>query len=96
MLSTKLFRLVSHNGTRISMSTGVRITENPLDEKKFQHYKNLHELEKSDAKPVGWDEAKPFKSIPRPKPVPIFGNIWRFLPKIGNFHGLDFVEIQKL
>jgi cytochrome P450 family 12 len=78
------------------MSTGVRITENPLDEKKFQHYKNLHELEKSDAKPVGWDEAKPFKSIPRPKPVPIFGNIWRFLPKIGNFHGLDFVEIQKL
>lgn len=30
-----------------------------------------------------WDNAKPFEDIPGPKPFPVIGNLWRFLPYIG-------------
>jgi hypothetical protein len=30
-----------------------------------------------------WDYAKPFDDIPGPKPLPIIGNVWRFIPRIG-------------
>ncbi|KAI7815337.1 cytochrome p450 [Rhyzopertha dominica] len=37
-----------------------------------------------DEKPEGWYEARPFEEIPGPRPLPIIGNFWRFLPVIGN------------
>ena len=36
------------------------------------------------ARPEEWDYAKPFEDIPGPKPLPIIGNMWRFIPYIGN------------
>ena len=36
------------------------------------------------ARPEEWDYAKPFEDIPGPKPLPIIGNVWRFIPSIGN------------
>ena len=30
-----------------------------------------------------WDNARPYKDIPGPKPLPLIGNFWRFLPYIG-------------
>jgi hypothetical protein len=30
-----------------------------------------------------WGTAKPYEEIPGPKPLPIIGNFWRFLPYIG-------------
>jgi hypothetical protein len=35
-------------------------------------------------RPDEWDYAKPFEDIPGPKPLPIIGNAWRFIPYIGN------------
>jgi hypothetical protein len=35
-------------------------------------------------RPDEWDYAKPFEDIPGPKPLPIIGNVWRFIPYIGN------------
>ncbi|XP_046391143.1 probable cytochrome P450 49a1 [Ischnura elegans] len=32
---------------------------------------------------------KPFDEIPGPKPLPIVGNIWRFLPYVGEYYGRD-------
>jgi hypothetical protein len=38
----------------------------------------------TQARPEEWDYAKPFEDIPGPKPLPIIGNTWRFIPYIGN------------
>jgi len=38
----------------------------------------------TQARPEEWDYAKPFEDIPGPKPLPIIGNIWRFIPFLGN------------
>ena len=32
--------------------------------------------------------AKPYEDIPGPKPLPIIGNAWRFLPGIGTYEFL--------
>jgi len=38
----------------------------------------------AQARPEEWGYAKPFEDIPGPKPLPIIGNIWRFIPYLGN------------
>jgi hypothetical protein len=30
-----------------------------------------------------WKNARPYEEIPGPKPLPVFGNFWRFLPHVG-------------
>lgn len=30
-----------------------------------------------------WERARPYSAVPGPKPLPIVGNTWRFLPFIG-------------
>ncbi|KAJ9592494.1 hypothetical protein L9F63_015910 [Diploptera punctata] len=32
-----------------------------------------------------WRDARPYSEVPGPKPLPVVGNTWRFLPYIGNF-----------
>ncbi|XP_069671910.1 probable cytochrome P450 301a1, mitochondrial [Periplaneta americana] len=43
--------------------------------------------------PQEWDNAKPYEDMPGPKPLPILGNAWRFIPKIGNLSGFGFIEL---
>jgi hypothetical protein len=38
----------------------------------------------TQVRPEEWDCAKPYEDIPGPKPLPIIGNAWRFIPYIGN------------
>jgi len=40
----------------------------------------------AQVRPEEWDCAKPFEDIPGPKPLPIIGNMWRFIPYLGNVH----------
>jgi hypothetical protein len=30
-----------------------------------------------------WEKARPYSAVPGPKPLPIVGNTWRFLPLVG-------------
>lgn len=32
---------------------------------------------------IPWELAKPYKTMPGPKPMPLVGNTWRFIPYIG-------------
>ncbi|PSN38977.1 putative cytochrome P450 301a1 [Blattella germanica] len=32
-----------------------------------------------------WDQARPYSEVPGPKPLPLLGNNWRFVPFIGNY-----------
>lgn len=52
-----------------------------------QHYED-----KSNEKPSGWDQARPFEDIPGPMPIPILGNGWRLLA--GEYKGLDMMAVQ--
>lgn len=36
---------------------------------------------------------RPYKDIPGPKPLPIIGNVWRFLPIIGRWGKMDLKEL---
>jgi hypothetical protein len=38
----------------------------------------------TQATPEEWEYAKPFEDIPGPKPLPVIGNAWKFIPYIGN------------
>ncbi|XP_068083402.1 probable cytochrome P450 49a1 isoform X2 [Anabrus simplex] len=40
-------------------------------------------------------QVRPYEEIPGPKPLPLIGNAWRFLPFVGKYDGLDFVEMTK-
>lgn len=47
-----------------------------------------------NAKPEGWDQAKPFEEIPGIKPLPLIGNNFRFLPG-GEFHKIQGLDITR-
>lgn len=36
-----------------------------------------------DANSSEWNFARPYEEIPGPRPVPLFGNLVKFLPRIG-------------
>ncbi|XP_034253507.1 probable cytochrome P450 49a1 [Thrips palmi] len=42
---------------------------------------------------TSWDTARSYADIPGPKPLPVIGNAWRFMPVVGNLHGLGFDEL---
>lgn len=46
-------------------------------------------------KPDGWNEALPFEAIPGPKGLPVIGNVWRFMPLIGPYYKINFLDIAK-
>jgi hypothetical protein len=37
----------------------------------------------TQARPEEWVYAKPFEDMPGPKPLPVIGNVWRFIPYLG-------------
>ncbi|KAJ8962682.1 hypothetical protein NQ318_001079 [Aromia moschata] len=82
-----LRRLVSTSATKGS-------TEAVSVSKRDDYYKNLGAQTYED-KPAGWDEALPFEAIPGPKPLPILGNNWRFLPYVGEYHDVPRQEFYK-
>lgn len=72
------------------------VAETISSSKKDEYYKNANKLHKEvNTKPLDWNDAKPFEDIPGPKPLPIIGNFWRFLPIIGEFYGLDFFDVTR-
>ncbi|KAF7283082.1 hypothetical protein GWI33_001488 [Rhynchophorus ferrugineus] len=62
---------------------------------KDAYYKKMGQKVDVDERPEGWDQAKPFSSIPGPKPLPILGNVWRFFPGIGEYHNIELVNWYK-
>ncbi|XP_046751899.1 cytochrome P450 CYP12A2-like [Diprion similis] len=42
-----------------------------------------------------WKAAKSYESIPGPKPLPVLGNVLRFLPVIGEFGNISAVDLIK-
>lgn len=40
-------------------------------------------------------EVKPYSMIPGPRPLPFFGNTWRFVPYIGIFNLFSIIFLLK-
>ncbi|XP_071452702.1 probable cytochrome P450 49a1 [Hetaerina americana] len=41
------------------------------------------------------EEVKSFKEIPGPKALPVIGSAWKFLPYVGEFHGLGAMAMHR-
>lgn len=70
---------------RSAITVRLLSTQRTIEINSEKLYKNKVEA----AKPTGWDEALPFEAIPGPKGLPLIGNVWRFLPKIGDLYGMQ-------
>jgi len=75
------------------MSRGFRLSYSLIAESQQQMLRNVCALvlkrcnstaAVAQARPEEWVYAKPFEEIPGPKPLPIIGNTWRFIPYLGN------------
>jgi hypothetical protein len=75
------------------MQRGVRVSCSLIAERQQQVLRNISALvlkrynstaAVAQARPEEWGYAKPFKDIPGPKPLPVIGNTWRFIPYLGN------------
>ena len=75
------------------MRTGIRVTSSLVAKSQQQVLRSVSALvlkrcnstvAVTQARPEDWDYAKPFEDIPGPKPLPIIGNAWRFIPYLGN------------
>ncbi|PNF13667.1 hypothetical protein B7P43_G16772 [Cryptotermes secundus] len=49
----------------------------------------------TQARPEEWDYAKTFEDIPGPKPLPVIGNAWRFIPFLGDLYRLTDERYHK-
>ncbi|XP_066141280.1 cytochrome P450 CYP12A2-like [Euwallacea fornicatus] len=77
--------------TSLKCSGAVQIRE------KENYYKKhgLKSIENNDeTKPHGWEKAQPFEKIPALKPLPLIGNVWRFLPG-GEFYNVPLIEVYE-
>jgi hypothetical protein len=45
-------------------------------------------------RPEEWDFAKPFEDIPGPRPLPVIGNVWRFIPHIGKVTYCSVIPVK--
>uniref|UniRef100_V5GSY7 Putative cytochrome P450 301a1, mitochondrial n=1 Tax=Anoplophora glabripennis TaxID=217634 RepID=V5GSY7_ANOGL len=80
----------------ISTNPSKRTTESISISKRDDYYKNLGDSgEKDLLKPPRWHEALPYDSIPGPKPLPLIGNMWRFMPYIGQFSNMPQKDIYQ-
>jgi hypothetical protein len=75
------------------MRRGVRVSCSLIAESQQQVLRNVSAVvlkrcnstaAVAQARTEEWDCAKPFEDIPGPKPLPIIGNTWRFIPYLGN------------
>lgn len=80
----------------VSTNKVTRATADISTEKdKYYHRIGTKSLEDSlNVKPQGWSQAKPFEAIPGPKPLPILGNMWRFLPG-GEFYNVQLIDLHR-
>ncbi|XP_050510784.1 cytochrome P450 CYP12A2-like [Diabrotica virgifera virgifera] len=95
----KIYNLLNHTVVMLS-KRALRLKFSPLLQtgkystatNRENFYKQLIGSSSDDAFPEGWENAKPFKSMPGPKPLPVLGNMWRFFPG-QELHGLKTDEL---
>lgn len=67
--------------------------KNNLTKRSIQTVANGEETAQSVQ--INWEDAKKFEEIPGPKPLPIIGNFFRFLPPNGEYYGMEHIDFIK-
>ncbi|KAG5868300.1 hypothetical protein JTB14_017578 [Gonioctena quinquepunctata] len=86
---------VNARGLSLSSTKRVAESERTILSKRDDYYKTLGE-QRDDTRPADWDSARPYQEIPGPKPLPVVGNVWRFMPFIGELHNIPIQEMLTL
>ncbi|XP_046434076.1 probable cytochrome P450 49a1 isoform X4 [Neodiprion fabricii] len=81
-------------GVGKKLATGIAAVTN--NHALFCHsVKFRQETDRSNPQTQDFGPALPYEAIPGPKPVPLIGNFWRFLPLIGSYPRDNQVELVK-
>ncbi|CAG9837179.1 unnamed protein product [Diabrotica balteata] len=84
--------MLSKQALRLKFSTLLQTAKYSTATNRENFYKHFTASNNDDANPEGWENAKPFESMPGPKPLPVLGNMWRFFPG-GELHGIKTDEL---
>lgn len=76
-------------------TSAVRLQDAESVAAKKDYYKHMADVQNTqNTRPDSWDNAKPFQEIPGPKPLPLLGNTWRFLPVFGDYHNVPLKDVH--
>ncbi|XP_046491941.1 cytochrome P450 CYP12A2-like [Neodiprion pinetum] len=91
-LEGRLYKMILGNSTLVRLTLAFSRSETIISKRSATTATGVQSQSTFD---VEWKAAKPYESIPGPKPLPVLGNVLRFLPVVGEFQNISTADLMK-